>query len=199
VSNVRVSIEGTTFDTQHDAKRRTLRSGLVGFPQAMNASVALTMLECAGEPYRVTLEEAEKILPTVKLPGRFDRRGKFIFDVAHNPDGMAALVDTLESVDVPRPLVAVLGVLRDKDWRGMMTHLCPRVDHTILTAPSSAPANRAWNPADAAAFAETNGWRVDTIFNLDLALDAAAKKGETVLVTGSFHTVGDALQLVDAA
>ncbi|HUQ19022.1 MAG TPA: folylpolyglutamate synthase/dihydrofolate synthase family protein [Gemmatimonadaceae bacterium] len=199
VSDVRVSIDGTTFSTEHDTKKRTLHTGLVGFPQAMNASVALTMLECAGEPYRTTLDEADKVLPTVKLPGRFDRRGKFIFDVAHNPDGIAALVDTLDLVDVPQPLVAVLGVLRDKDWRGMMAHLCPRMDHTFLTAPSSAPANRAWNPAEAAAFADDNGWRVDTILNLDLALEAATKEAGTVLVTGSFHTVGDALQLVDAA
>lgn len=199
VNNVRVLLDGTAFDVEHDTKKHTLRTGLVGFPQAMNASVALTMLECAGDPYRVILEEAEKVLPTVKLAGRFDRRGKFIFDVAHNPDGIAALVDTLDSLDVPRPLVGVLGVLRDKDWRGMMNRLCPRMDHTILTAPSSAPPNRAWNPAEAAAFAEANDWRVDTIFNLDLALEAAAKEGETILVTGSFHTVGDALQLIDAA
>jgi dihydrofolate synthase/folylpolyglutamate synthase len=194
VDDVRVSLDGTAFRVRHANTELSLRTGLVGFPQAMNSSVALAILDCAGDAYRVSLDDAARILPTVRLPGRFDRRGKFIFDVAHNPDGMAALVKTLEAIDPPRPMVAVLGVLRDKEWRGMMRKLCPLVDRVIITSPLSAPANRAWDPDEAITFANANGWRADKITSLDAALIAADAEAETILVTGSFHTVGDAMQ-----
>jgi dihydrofolate synthase/folylpolyglutamate synthase len=91
-------------------------------------------------------------------------------------------------------MVAVLGVLRDKEWRGMMRKLCPLVDRVIITSPLSAPANRAWDPDEAITFANANGWRADKITSLDAALIAADAEAETILVTGSFHTVGDAMQ-----
>jgi dihydrofolate synthase/folylpolyglutamate synthase len=193
VSDVRVSMDGTSFDIHYGGDKYSLRTGLVGLPQATNTAVALTMLDCAGDPFRISLEDAALILPEILVPGRFDRRGKFILDVAHNPEGIAALVETLEAVEPTRPIVAVLGVLRDKDWREMMRRLCPFVDRTIITSPFSAPMNRAWNPDEATAFANTNGWPSEKITNLGAALQTAANGASTVVVTGSFHTVGDAL------
>jgi dihydrofolate synthase/folylpolyglutamate synthase len=154
------------------------------------------MLDCAGNKFRASLDDAARILPTVRLPGRFERRGRFIFDVAHNAEGMASLVRTLDAVAPARPLVVVLGVLRDKDWRGMMSAICPIADVTIVTSPPSAPAARAWNPDDARAFGIANGWRVNRISDLAAALAAASDDAATIVVTGSFHTVGDASLIV---
>ena len=128
--------------------------------------------------------------------GRFQRIGKFILDVAHNPDSTKALCDTLDAVRPKRPVVVVLGVLRDKNWREIMKILCPGMDSTIVTSPASAPAARAWNPAEAEGFGKVNGWDVKRVDDLRQAMDKAAKEGSTVLVTGSFHTVGDALELL---
>jgi dihydrofolate synthase/folylpolyglutamate synthase len=150
------------------------------------------MLDAAGEPYRTSLADAARSLPEVRLPGRFQRIGKFVLDVAHNPDGITALVSTLESVKPPRPMVAVLGILRDKDWREMMRTLCPRVDSTILTTPASAPADRVWDAQEALMFGKQNNWPVKLIPDLAQAIEDASSEAATVVVTGSFHTVGDA-------
>jgi dihydrofolate synthase/folylpolyglutamate synthase len=195
-SNVRITLEGTEFDLTHRGQTVTMKTGLIGLPQATNVSVAMAMLESAGAEYNTSLEEAREVLPSVRLPGRFERRGKFIFDVAHNPDGMAALVRTLDSIGPARPLVVVLGVLRDKDWQGIMRAICPIGDSTIVTSPPSAPKARAWNPEEAVAFGISNGWKVTAIPDLSDALSSASNIGETVVVTGSFHTVGDASLLV---
>ncbi len=192
--NIRVAADGTTFDIEYRGESSTLQTGLVGNPQAMNACVALAMLEAAGEPYRVGIIHAQKVLPSVSLPGRFQRKGKFVLDVAHNPDGVRSLVETLEAVSPPRPLAAVLGVLRDKDWREMMRVICPFVDCTILTAPPSAPAYRSWDPSDAFQFATENRWNAKLVADIEGALIEAERNFATVVITGSFHTVGDSLK-----
>jgi dihydrofolate synthase/folylpolyglutamate synthase len=151
------------------------------------------MLRAAKAPWTVSLEEAAEVLPVVKLPGRFQVLRNIILDVAHNIDGIRSLVRTLDLVRPPAPIVAVLGVLNDKDWRSMITTLGPAVERIILVAPPSAPAARAWNPAEAEMFAKSVN--VDARFeeDFDLAIRSAAGASGTTLITGSFHTVGDAL------
>ena len=190
--NVRVEWRGTTFDVAHGDESATLTTGLVGEYQSVNTCTALAMLDAASGPYRTSLTDAARSLPGVSLAGRFQRVGKFIVDVAHNPDGMRALVSTLHSVNPPRPIVAVLGILRDKDWREMMRTLCPQVETTILTTPASAPTDRVWNANEALAFGKENNWPMKVIGDLGHAIDHAASEAATVIVTGSFHTVGDA-------
>ena len=190
--NVRVEWTGTTFDVEHDDESATVTTGLVGEYQSVNTCTALAMLDAAGGPYRTSLADAARSLPSVRLAGRFQRVGKFVLDVAHNPDGIRALVSTLDSVRPPHPMVAVLGILRDKDWREMMRTLCPQMDTTILTTPASAPADRVWNANEALTFGKENNWPVKLIGDLAQAIEHAASEAATVIVTGSFHTVGDA-------
>jgi folylpolyglutamate synthase/dihydrofolate synthase len=195
-TDVVVRPSGTWFTMHQAAESVQMRTSLIGAAQAENASVALAMLRAATAPWSVSLDEASHFLPTVKLPGRFQRTGKYILDVAHNPDGMKLLVSSLESIKPDGPLVAVLGVLSDKDWRSMMTVLSRAVDEIILVAPPTVPGNRAWNPAEALAFARANAIkaRVDTHFSD--AITSAPDSAGTVVVTGSFHTVGDALMVL---
>jgi dihydrofolate synthase/folylpolyglutamate synthase len=117
--------------------------------------------------------------------------------VAHNPDGMATVVHSLMAVVPERPLAAVVCVLSDKDWRAMLDALMPVLDHLVLTDAPTAPASRRWPLDDVVAYAEAHaGGRcvVHAEPDFSRALDAAQRGAATVLVTGSFHTVGDAMQ-----
>jgi dihydrofolate synthase / folylpolyglutamate synthase len=189
---------GTTFTiAAASGKPARVHTTLSGVHQASNAALAIAMLNAAGEPYVPTGSDLHAGLATVFLPGRFQRVGPYIFDVAHNPDGAAVLARTLGAVRPPRPLMAVVSVLNDKDWRGVMTALAGAVDVFILTNAPTAPANRAWRAEDAQAFAQAEGWAADVVLDFDEALARAtatiAAQGGTVLITGSFHTVGDAM------
>lgn len=190
VSEVSVEATGGTAFTFRGVR---LRTGLAGIHQASNAAVALLMAEAAGPPYATTPAEAATILPGVTLPGRFHRVGRFIFDVAHNPDGAAVLARTLSAIAPPRPIVAVVAVLNDKDWRGFLTALAPAIDRFILTSAPTAPDARAWRSSEALAFATAQGWNAEVQDNFARALETGDASGGTVLVTGSFHTVGDAM------
>jgi dihydrofolate synthase/folylpolyglutamate synthase len=87
----------------------------------------------------------------------------------------------------------VLAVLADKDWRGIIRELAPAVDGFVFTDAPSAPAERRWNPAEAQAFAASQGLRAETEVNLDAAIARGQRESATVIVTGSFHTVGDVM------
>jgi len=84
-------------------------------------------------------------------------------------------------------------VLADKDWQGIIRELAPVVDRFLFTNAPSAPPERRWDPATARAFARSEGFDADLEPDLDAALARGEERSETLLVTGSFHTVGDAM------
>ena len=196
---VRVTAEGTRFTWEPIEKGNPLPgpldvvTGLPGRHQAANAIVALTMLDAIPGPWRVRPADAIPALAAVRLPGRFSRHGDWIFDVAHNPDGAGVTAETLAAVAPPGPVVALMSVLGDKDWRGMLRALSAQVDRFVLTNAPTAPASRAWDAREALAFAQGEGWAAELEPDFERALALAPARGRTVLVTGSFHTVGDAM------
>jgi len=193
VSRTVVDDAGTTCDVEWKGERMTLHTPLVGDHQAANLAFALVMLDAAGPPFAMSLAEASRYLDRVHIPGRFQHVGQFIFDVAHNPAGAEVVAQTIMAVSPPRPITAVLCVLRDKDWREMIRVLSRVVSRFVLTMAPTAPASRAWDLAEVTEFTRTLGLDVDTVADFDAALDTARASGATVLVTGSFHTVGDAM------
>jgi dihydrofolate synthase/folylpolyglutamate synthase len=192
-SDVVVGADGTTFALTLGAERGVVRTGLTGAHQASNAAHALLMLDAVGGPFATTLADARAALPSVRLPGRFQRVGPYVFDVAHNPDGAGVVATTVADVGPPGPIAVVLCVLADKDWRGVMHALSGVVDVFVLTDAPTAPASRAWDREAAVRFALEHGWQAISEPDFDLALSRANAEARTVLVTGSFHTVGDAM------
>ncbi len=193
VHDVHVNAAGTRFSLRLGGTDRALRTPLIGEFQAHNTAVALAMLDAAGGQWQGIGNRAETLLAGVRLAGRFHRWGRWLFDVAHNPDGAATVATNLLSIGVPHPIVAVVCVLRDKDWRGILRAVGRVADRIILTMAPTAPASRAWNLDDVTAWAVEAGLRVVRIDMFDSALQDAEASGATILVTGSFHTVGDAM------
>jgi len=185
---------GVRFDAVTPGGRyEGLEVGLAGAYQAANALLALRLAELVAPAWPVDEAAMRDGLRRARVPGRFERRGRWIYDVAHNPDGARALVAALRAAAPPRPVVAVVSVLRDKEWREMLALLGGAVDRLVLTRAPSAPADRAWDLREAAAWARSQGLEAEEEPEFAAALAAAERLGGTVLVTGSFHTVGDAL------
>jgi dihydrofolate synthase / folylpolyglutamate synthase len=184
---------GTEFRLRALGDERTVGTPLVGRHQADNFAFALTLLDAAGRRFRVSLADAAESVRAVRLPGRFQRVGRWIFDVAHNADGARTVAASLESVEHETPVAAVLCVLGDKDWRAMLDALAHVVARFILTNAPTAPASRAWPLAEVAAYAKSRGYPAVAVPDFDEALRLSESEGATTLVTGSFHTVGDAM------
>ncbi len=140
------------------------------------------------------------------VPGRLQIVGGrpfTILDGAHNPDAVAALVESLpEVLPAGAPLALVLGVLEDKDAAGMLAQLLPVSARAWFTAP---PSSRALPPAALHSLArqlhyETSECEPKPARALEQARRWALAREGAVLATGSVYLVGDLLaQLHDTA
>ena len=193
IGDVVVNGASTTFSLETLGERATIRTPLLGRHQAANFAFTLLLLDAAGPPYATSLADAAHAAASVVLPGRFQRVGRWIFDVAHNPDGARTVAATLSSLDGARRVTVLLCVLADKDWRAMIEALRPVAARFIITDAPSAPASRRWSTRDAALHATSLGAEAMEVSDFDAALAKAASYDEHTLVTGSFHTVGDAM------
>jgi dihydrofolate synthase / folylpolyglutamate synthase len=193
-----VSEKGSDFTVETDRwGTLQLHSPLIGSHQVRNLRLAVCALDRVGAALGIGREHMERGVKSVHWPGRFQvvrTEGPiWVFDVAHNEAGVHALVETFRGLDLPRPVALVIGILGDKDWARMLPPLFDLGDQVILTLPPTAPANRAWNPDDVLARMQVGNAIVERDFGraLERARQFAVHAG-TVLVTGSFHTVGDA-------
>ena len=113
---------------------------LAGRHQLDNAACALALLEAAApQGIVITSEAARTGLQAVSWAGRLevvDRRPTILLDGAHNPAAATALADFLTCADrlhPSRPVILVLGMMRDKDHRGFVEPLRSLVDEVVLT------------------------------------------------------------------
>jgi dihydrofolate synthase / folylpolyglutamate synthase len=170
---------------------------LAGPHQRRNAAVAHGVLMALPSPYRPPLRAIEAGFGAARIPGRLDRRGKWLFDVAHNPDGIRALIKAIETLRPPPPLHALVSILGDKEWPDMLVQLDRVIDRGVLTVAPTA-ASRGWNAVWLRRWLRDRGrpparaaWTLVPDFGE--ALETVQSGAGTVLVTGSFHTVGDVM------
>jgi len=199
VGRLSVSQSGSAFDfTYADVSLEAVTVSMLGRHQVENARTALVAaveLDRAGSidvsesAIRAGLTEASSV-------GRMqiiDRRPTVVADVAHNPDGAAALMAALPEVFEYERLVVVLGMMGDKDVRGFLSAIAGRVDRLVLTRPSG---SRAADPSGVAETAQELGLASIVVPSPGAAIGRAladATERDLVLITGSHYTVGEVM------
>lgn len=181
---------------------------LQGAHQSRNAALALAAAEVffgAGANSSLDVDAVRDAFASVTGPGRLERvrtAPSVFIDAAHNPHGAHALAAALREDFSFRRLVAVVGVMRDKDARGILAELEPVIDEVVVTVSSSARAMDINDLAEAArdVFGEA---RLRVQRRLPDAIEAAiasAAEGATdpdrisgagVVITGSVAMVGE--------
>jgi dihydrofolate synthase/folylpolyglutamate synthase len=178
---------------------------LHGSHQGVNAAVALEsgsrFLSKPLDHEVVAQGLAEAMVPgrleTIRLHG--DEAVPLIVDVAHNPDGMSAFVTSLLEAFAFERAVFVVGILADKDYRGMLTELSRLPCSIIATKPSNV---RSVDVDELSAVAAELGLECvaepQVAAAIDMALDEAPGAG-LVCITGSHYVVGEARELLVGA
>ncbi len=170
------------------------RSPLPGEHQLDNSSLAYTAaVELFGRPKEEVNAAYDRTCSSLRWPGRLDtRKGtpSILFDVAHNPQSMEALVKYIGSWEKRPPIV--LGFLSDKPWSQMVDLLNGAVDTVVVTTPES---ERKLEASDLSTHMKEKGFKVEI---RDKIVDAVARcreiaGDEPMVVTGSFFVVGDAI------
>jgi dihydrofolate synthase/folylpolyglutamate synthase len=118
------------------------------------------------------------------LPGRLEFREGEIRDGAHNPHGVAYLVERLPEGDYS----VVASILGDKNAESMLRQLA-RVGTRLVATRSSSP--RALPAEDVAEVGRRYFAHVEAVDEPLLAVARAHELGEPVLVTGSLYLLGD--------
>jgi dihydrofolate synthase / folylpolyglutamate synthase len=135
----------------------------------------------------------------VLVPGRMQVIGEnplTVVDGAHNPDGIAALVESLpELPGASERLVAVVSILEDKDAAGMLAALLPSCTAVVITS-SRNP--RALPPPTIASLARQLGGPPTEIVGSPQGALARARDlagpGGVALATGSIYLIADLLR-----
>ena len=112
---------------------------LHGAHQAANAAVAIATVEAF---VGVALDEelVRAAFASVSSPGRLEilhRDPTVIIDAAHNPHGATAIANTIRNEFDFESIFCVLGILGEKDVRGVLKALEPVVDRLIVTKSDS--------------------------------------------------------------
>jgi dihydrofolate synthase / folylpolyglutamate synthase len=186
------SLDGQRVDCAGpDFRLEGLDLKLLGAYQPGNALLAVTaahVLGCRERAIRDGIARAH-------WPGRFEVRrrpgGWLVLDGAHNPAGARALGQSLAAYFGETPMTLVLGVLRDKDARGILAPLLGRTRRVVLTA-SANP--RAARPDELRALIPP-ALPVEVVPSVAEALACADDPAvPLVCVAGSLSLVGDALR-----
>ena len=172
---------------------------LLGAHQAWNAGLAALTVQSMPTELRPASSEIVEGIRSVGWPGRLQiekRAGRtWVLDAAHNPVAVDALTQALTILDLPGPLALVVAIMGDKPWPEMLPPLLALADVSIFTVAPSSPAARRWDAHEVAS--TISSYAVEVIEDFDAALARAAELAQTVVVTGSNHTVGDAMRRLD--
>jgi dihydrofolate synthase/folylpolyglutamate synthase len=172
--------------------------------QRRNFAIAMTAAEAfLGE---VDPAAVQKVAAAISIPGRLERVDEdppTFLDVAHNPDGAAALAAALPDAAGGRPVYACIAILADKDAEAMLEAMAPALAHAVLTEvpqerlqASGRPGAHSAPAAELAAICDRLGLEAEQSPSPEAALararELAAGNGGVALAAGSHYLLGPA-------
>jgi dihydrofolate synthase / folylpolyglutamate synthase len=144
---------------------------------------------------------AATALRSVRLAGRFQvvpGAVEWILDIAHNPPAASVLAAELRARPLPRDggrTLAVIGVLTDKDAAGIAAALTPLIDEWFVCALPGPRGSGADSTLERLQLPPGRALHLagSIVAGCELAR-AAAAPGDRIVVCGSVHSVGPALE-----
>ena len=191
-------LEGQVFDC---GDRKGLVLPLLGVHQLKNAAVVLGIMDTLKEKgWNISEENIREGMRTVRWPGRFDIVGQdplFIIDGGHNPQCIEALVLNIRDYLTGRKVIALTGVLADKDYGDMYKPVMPLVQEFVCITP---PNPRKLEAAELTAHLQAAGARATACSSIEEGVRTARKRAGSdgvVLCFGSLYTIGSIKEALD--
>lgn len=185
------TLEGQVFDC---GSRKNLVLPLLGDHQLHNASVVLSIADTLiGEGWKISEQNIYDGIRDVRWPGRFDivcRKPLFIIDGGHNPQCIEALVKNIQDYLAGKKVIALTGVLADKDYADMYKPVMPLVDRFVCITPPNPRKLEAEQLARYLRQAGAQAQASESILDgVKQAMDLAGEDG-VVLCFGSLYSIG---------
>ena len=201
--NVRKSLTSSSFDANfYGTEYNDIEISMIGAHQIQNAMTALAAIEALRKAGRVNIKKIGlyRGLKKARLPGRFEilrRAPYFIIDGAHNEKGAETLKTAMREHFNGRKVLMVIGVLADKDVKGILNHFYEIADDFIATEPNNErrlPAEKLCREINA------SGKSCIALANSVSACEKAFELGSkynVILVAGSLYLLGEIRSVID--
>ncbi|MBN1103666.1 MAG: bifunctional folylpolyglutamate synthase/dihydrofolate synthase [Deltaproteobacteria bacterium] len=180
---------------------RGLELGLKGRFQPRNAALALAVVEVLRRKgFGISSGNIREGLRHPQWPGRLhvvSMEPLIVLDGGHNPAAVRILADSVRRDFRYERLILVLGVMQDKDIRGIVRAIVPVADYVICSRPEY---YRAASPEDLWKESRSLGRQGELAPTLAGAIEKAkrlARSRDMILICGSLFTVGEALTCLD--
>jgi dihydrofolate synthase/folylpolyglutamate synthase len=135
-------------------------------------------------------------LSHLKWPGRLEQVKEnplVLLDAAHNPQGMHALSQFMNTHFLDKKKILVFGAMKDKEYDKMLHEIVPAMNTIIFTKPNI---ERALSPYEIKS-SVNNAIITDNIRSGIERAKTMAHKEDLILVTGSFYTIGEAKAIIN--
>ncbi len=190
-----IPVAGDKFGSRFCVGEREVFLPLLGSHQMDNAAVALKAAEVLG----LDMNTCAKALSHVSWPGRlqyFPGTPEFLVDAGHNPAGIESLCDALDRLFDDKTIIAILAMLKDKDFDTCIPAIASRsraVIGTTVGQPRSMTPDEICQEGAAycPAFPAENMQQA-----IELAKTMATEQ-DLILICGSVYAAGDALLVLD--
>jgi dihydrofolate synthase/folylpolyglutamate synthase len=186
---------GQSFDVVTPVDRYELSLPVLGAFQQENAATAIRALELLGDDLRPSRAQIEEGFARLVIPGRmefFPSHPSVVFDVAHNPDKTAHLVEALREAFPDRRFSFVIAIVESKDVASILRPFTGLPATYSFTGFFGIPGRTAIRPQRLASIAEDLGIWGRAIGDPVDAFSIArrnADANDVVVVTGSTFVV----------
>lgn len=196
VSNPEITLHGSSFSLKSTISGMSadIWTPLLGTYQLRNGALsAAACIELSGRFPLITKESILEGFRKAQWPGRLEQFGNgpvLLLDGAHNPGGMAQLVESVKTLLPEKTISVLFAAMHDKDYREnlrILNEIRPRLFCT--TVPGM---ERAENPEILAAVAREFCWKEEPVAYDDpqVALRYLLDHSEYVLCCGSLYFIG---------
>ncbi|MEW6600069.1 MAG: folylpolyglutamate synthase/dihydrofolate synthase family protein [Nitrospirota bacterium] len=198
------------FDYRGQRDYSGLTAPLPGEYQLYNMCTAVRVSEILREKGLPISDLSVKTgLQDISLRGRLEwasQNPPILIDCAHNQDAAESLAASVKRLFSNKKIIIIAGIMADKDIRGILRQLAPLAETMILT---KAKCERAAIPeklreamSDICGTCDNPGSYSLTVTGsvgeaLDLA-ESLCSKDHIILVTGSFYTSGEVMEILGA-
>ncbi|MGG4550448.1 folylpolyglutamate synthase/dihydrofolate synthase family protein [Rossellomorea marisflavi] len=183
--------DGERFRYEEDGASESFDVTMIGMHQVRNAAVSIKVAVLLGDHgFRIDSGHVKRGLMKAYWPGRMEKVSDtplIFLDGAHNPEGVAALVKTIQERFEGRHVNSVFAALKDKDLKPMIEPLSRAVDTLVLTQfdfPRAASGSELLELAGRGIVADDWKEYVDEYI-------ASMREGEVLLITGSLYFLSE--------
>ena len=173
---------------------------LIGPHQIKNAITAIeVVIQLKELGFKISDKNIIKGLENISFASRLEVLSQdpyILIDGAHNEGGAIALAETINEVFSGKKIVAIMGMLKDKDAEKILSLLAPLFFKIVITVPYN---NRAMNSDQLKNIAIKYCENIIIKENLDQAADEALvslKDSDMILICGSLYLSGDIRKII---